>query len=198
MKLPYKILVLLLLCHSAIAQQKPTYFEGKDLKKYAGEWVGTSGDDTFKIILQYKEGYTFDSNNQNYKMDIVFGWHSYTKDGVTGSSNMVFPLDIKKFSIMMSKRVDGSQSVIFFDKERNKGQAIVSFTMVPGSNTKAIWKVEKIVPLEGVGIIPIDKNGKRLTQDKHCRPIPPPPPHETDLLLSKLTAIPEWTMTKVK
>jgi hypothetical protein len=171
---------------SALGQQKQTYFEGKELKQYEGEWIGTNGTDTFKVILQFKEKHRM---GPNLSVDAIYGWHCYTKNGIKESNTIVYPLNIKKTSIIMGKAVNGKIFMTFNDNQRNKGSAEISFTMVPGTNnTKAVWKIEKIKQQEGNILI--------LTDKKTGKPFRSGTP-ESEYPVSKITSVPEWTMKKV-
>lgn len=185
MRLISKILMLLLVCSASFGQQNQTYFEGKELKQYEGEWVGTNGTDTFKIVLQFKERH---KQSPNLLVDAIYGWHSYTKNGVKESNTIAYPLNIKKSSILMGKAINGQIFMTFNDNQRSKGTAQVSFTIVPGTNnTKAIWKIERIVQQESSILILTDKKGKTYRSSTP----------ESEYPVSKITAISEWTMTKV-
>ena len=185
MKSLYKILLLLLFCTSAVAQQGRTYFEGKELQKYEGEWIGTHGTDTFKIILQYKEKY---QAAPNLLVDAIYGWHYYSKGGIVESNTIKYPLKIKDYSIQMGKSINGQIFMTFNDKNRKNGYAQISFTIIPDSNNaKAIWKIEKIVPQERHELTFVNKNGNRKTLGK-----------QEDKTRSEITSISEWTMIKTK
>lgn len=175
-----------MVCNPTFGQQKQTYFEGKELKQYEGEWVGTNGTDTLRIILQFKERH---EQSPNLFVDAIYGWHCYTKNGVKESNTIVYPLNIRKSSIVMGKAVNGQIFMTFNDNQRNKGNARISFTIVPGTNnTKAVWKIEKIErPEENILIFTDRKTGKTRRSSTA----------ESEYPVSKITSVPKWTMKKV-
>ncbi len=164
--------------------QEEVYFRANDLKGLEGTWIGVHNSDSFKIILQYKEKYKM---GPNLYADCILGWHILSHNGVEKSSAITYPLNTDKRSIIIGKDKSGAVFGNFIDKNHKNGAAKVSFKKLENSNTKALWKIEKILPSEGRDYNILDKNGN-ITKTIHQ--------NENDYSQSKVTSTTEWIMTK--
>ena len=180
-----KIIVIILTFFSLKAYaQEEVYFRANDLKGLEGTGIGVHNSDSFKIILQYKEKYKM---GPNLYADCILGWHTLIHNGVEKSSTITNPLDADKRTILIGKDRNGTVFGNFVDKNHKNGSAKVSFKKLENSSTKALWKIEKILPSESRDYNILDKNGnikKTIRQN------------ENDYSQSKVTSTTKWIMTK--
>ena len=167
------------------SQEKETYFKGKDLKKYEGTWVGVRDKDTLTVILKYKEHFDFGVANATIFIDAVIGWHCYKKNGITESTT--FDKDsfkINNRSTLIGIDITGTQFAVFNDKNKKNGNASLAISLSPIDPNTMIWKIKNIIPQEGVRVIIKGDTIPKYTEDDYPE--------------SKLTAIKEWKLIRVK
>jgi hypothetical protein len=169
---------------TAFGQQKQIYKQGKDLKQYEGEWLGVQGQDTFRIVLKYTERYKIAGT---YYVDAILGCYSYSENGTITSSTMQYVQNMTMKYIIMSSDDKGQTFLVFNEEGRKNGKARVSFTLVPGTTNKAIWKIDRLIAQEDKANYIKTKEGLQIQHEDKVRFYPQ----------SKITAKPVWNMTKV-
>ncbi|MCX8490933.1 MAG: hypothetical protein ORN54_07685 [Cyclobacteriaceae bacterium] len=91
MKNLFKILIIFTFASNVYAQnptpKKGEYRKDDNLDKFAGTWEGSKGNESLRITLKKEKIYV---KGMDFSMDVIIGWHSYTKNGKAIESSIAF------------------------------------------------------------------------------------------------------------
>ena len=124
------------------------YFKDTDNKfnQWAGTWLYTNGNTTFKIELQKVEGVFIPKGKMNIGidcyMDLLIGGYFYQENGIIKTNQLIYTNLI--YPPLRCSGIYQTPNDIWIqyqeiDKAPNLKGHFVNFTLLPGSTTQANW-----------------------------------------------------------